>query len=466
MDILLRNYSSTNLKIRLAFLYSLSVFIILVSSGIAIYFFNENYRKQEFSKKLTLEAIRSAAIIYSSPHISADVTEKLNKSSLQSLNHGSLYIYNIGLQLLYISPGSPAHQIPKRYFSQAIAKKQLYLRLDGAEAMILYYNQKGRAYFIITSAIDTFGNRKRDSLRLLLASAVLAGILLSGFLAFLYVRQAMRPLEELKTEIEKIDETNLKKRISLNNTNNEITQIAEKFNAMLDRIEQAFEQRKNFVHHASHELRTPLANMLSQTEAALSYPNNEYGYKKILQSLKEDQQDMIDLTNSLLALSRYEKISFAGDWVPLRIDEILYECIELINEPWPNAILVVDYQTMPEDESQLVLHGNEELIKSAILNLLKNAVQYSYDLKVMVSIEPSVKGIKLQFENKGLQLNPEEQARLFIPFFRGENAGNKKGHGLGLSIVQRIANVHKGSINYETIEPEINRFTIFFPSSK
>ena len=104
--------------------------------------------------------------------------------------------------------------------------------------------------------------------------------------------------------------------------------------------------------------------------------------------------------------------------------------------------------------------GNETLLRSAFRNLIKNAYLYSDDRHVSVAMEAYSKGLYIHFENKGRILNAEDKERLFFPFFRGENAQNKKGFGLGLSIVKRIAELHKGSINYQTIDPEINHFTL------
>jgi len=290
-------------------------------------------------------------------------------------------------------------------------------------------------------------------------------LLLSAFLSYFYVTHAMQPLEDLKSQIEKINEKNLQQRIPVSRRNNEVWQIARKFNAMLDRIEQVFEQRKNFVRHASHELRTPLANMLSQTESALGKNLSAQEYREVLVSLKEDQQDLIDLTNSLLTLSRYGKISPDTDWTRIRIDEVLYEVVDFANQFWPAAIVTVDYETVPENESELEFLGNESLIRAAIQNLIKNAIHYSANCQVRVGIKADKKGIYLHFDNLGTQLSDEEQTRLFIPFFRGENSANKKGFGLGLSIVQRIMNVHNGSISYQAVGSDTNRFTLYLPTA-
>jgi signal transduction histidine kinase len=84
----------------------------------------------------------------------------------------------------------------------------------------------------------------------------------------------------------------------------------------------------------------------------------------------------------------------------------------------------------------------------------------------MVSIDAAAKGVTLSFDNLGKQLLEEEQERLFIPFFRGENSINVKGFGLGLSIVQRVVTLHKGSISYKAVGGNINRFIVFLPAVK
>jgi signal transduction histidine kinase len=178
-----------------------------------------------------------------------------------------------------------------------------------------------------------------------------------------------------------------------------------------------------------------------QTESALNQTLSAEEYKKVLHSLKEDQQNLIDLTNSLLTLSRYETITNIKDWTLIRVDEIIYQTVDFVNQVWPETIVSVDFAPVPENEEDLIFKGNESLIRSAIQNLLKNAIQYSEDQRVNVVIDASAKdGVTLKIDNVGKQLTADEQSRLFIPFFRGENSTFKKGYGLGLSIVVRIIN--------------------------
>jgi len=172
---------------------------------------------------------------------------------------------------------------------------------------------------------------------------------------------------------------------------------------------------------------------------------------------------MISLTNSLLLLSQYENLTELDNWTTIRVDELLYETIDITRAVFRESVIAVHFDEVPEDEELLMFRGNEMLIKSAIQNLIRNACKYSVDGNVNILIKAKAKNITLEFENTGKQILPEEQPKLFIPFFRGENSIQKKGFGLGLSIVQRIIKLHKGAVSYEALPPSINRFTVVLP---
>ncbi|MGI8635089.1 MAG: HAMP domain-containing sensor histidine kinase [Segetibacter sp.] len=455
-----------SLKFRLALLYSFSVFIILLISAFSIIFLFENFRRDEFSKRVVFEAIENVNLYFSVPTPTPGIIDDLNKNAANSLPQEKIYIYDSAHNLLYATPNAPVPSIAVDQFETAKQKQIHTFSENNKECALILRVINDRRYYVFASANDIFGQRKSHNLKWLLFASVSVGLLLSAVLSFFYVRHVMRPLEGLKQEIEKIDEKNLKERIIIQNVNSEVGQIAKKFNEMLERLEQAFEQRKNFVQHASHELRTPLANMLAITESAIARKMPAEEYQKVLISLKEDQQDLIDLTNSLLTLSRYEKISFVADSTLIRVDEVLYETVDFAEQAWSGATVAIDFATVPENQSELELMGNEFLLKCAIHNLVKNGIYYSEDHKVRIIIVAEENSIILHFDNTGNPLTTEEQSKLFIPFFRGENTANKKGYGLGLSIVKRIVEVHNGSVSYRAVGDHINRFTVILPHRK
>jgi len=245
-------------------------------------------------------------------------------------------------------------------------------------------------------------------------------------------------------------------------TKDELQEIATNFNEMMDRLNNAFETQRSFVHNASHELRTPLTTMLSQTEAALNKNINQQEFKLLLTSLKEEQLSLIELTNSLLLLSQYERLS-SFSFLPLvRVDEIIFDAIATAKKMYPSAHISFSFREYPTDENQLLLPLNDALLKAAFTNLIKNAIIYSFNKRVYINFENNGEQICINFENNG-HLIPEEDAQnLMQPFFRSSNAIKIKGFGLGLSIAKRIISIHKGELFYNPSEPDVNRFCVVF----
>jgi signal transduction histidine kinase len=451
------------LKFRIAVLFSLFVFIILLISAVSIYILNENFRKEDFFVRLKDEAQEAAHILFKHHRSHPNILTELSKVAASPLREESIHIFDSSYNILYSTSGNDKPAVSPEAFQVAKAKKEYHLSNDRREAVMLYIEADNLPYYVLASATDTYGYRKVDNLKYILAFTVLGGLVLSGLLSFWYVRQIVKPLEDLKDQMQRINETNLTERVAVAKSNDELSQIGKNFNEMLNRLEHAFEMRRNFVQQASHELRTPMANMLLQTEAALGRSLAVGEYRQVLLSLKEDQQDMISLMNDLLILSQYEGMNHLTDFSEIRVDEVLYNATDAVKQLWPQATVTIDFVEVPEDDEYLKIKGNEALLKSAIENLLKNACQYALDEKVKVTIDAGKTGVTLLFQNIGKQIMLEEQKRLFLPFFRGENSINKKGFGLGLSIVQRIISLHKGSITYKAIGDNINRFTVFFP---
>ena len=118
---------------------------------------------------------------------------------------------------------------------------------------------------------------------------------------------------------------------------------------------------------------------------------------------------------------------------------------------------------MPKDDVELMVKGNDSLIRAAFVNLIKNAYLYSEDKSVQIIIHTGDQQLSIVFQNKGKQLTPEEVSKMFLPFFRGANAESKKGFGLGLAIIERIIQIHKGKLSYAAKGDNLNQFKVEFP---
>jgi len=430
----------------------------------SVYLFYSKYHHTDFYRRLRDEGL-SLYDQYST--LKSNHDDSVFKSLRNFNQHrNSFYQEQLALldqnkNVLYKEPDTSNFQLPPELLKNLPVVTEAEYRFWNEErnGVIIFLDNK---YYVIVSAVDKSGIERLATLRLLLIGVFLGGLILTAFLSFFFVRSAFKPLANLSMQMQQTTESNLTARVSESTGNDEVQQIAHSFNGMLERLNQSFESQKSFVHHASHELRTPLATMLSQTEIALSKDLSHEEYRKLLESLKEDQVGMVELTNSLLLLSQYEKIKSYSKWPMLRIDEVLYETIGSARKMLSGIELELEFANIPEDENGLMIQGNDALLKVAFTNLIKNAWQYSTDKKVFVTIDVVANQINVYFENNGKHLTASETDKLKVPFFRGSNSANVKGFGLGLSIVQRIITLHNGNFAYTAIKPSINRFTIYF----
>ena len=150
------------------------------------------------------------------------------------------------------------------------------------------------------------------------------------------------------------------------------------------------------------------------------------------------------------------------DYPQIRLDELVFRTVEIIQALYPEAQIEVNLEGELLNENSLLIHANEPLILMAFNNLLKNAVQYSTDGKVTLIVNSTRSGKEIRFLNAGNSVPEEQKEKIFTPFFRASNASIAKGHGLGLSLVKQIIQLHKAIITYAH-KDGLNEFKIVFP---
>lgn len=449
-----------NLKLRFALLFTFFVAVILFISCITIYVSFSSTREEDYYARVSKEGEEVHNIFLNAKENKQATTYKFIKET----HDKALFSERI---FILDSANNTVFQYPDSIKSPPVVVSNEKLRNGGEYRFTDDKDYQGIAMFmpqtnsyIFIWGYDRSGFLKLKNLKLILIFVFFGALILSAFVSFLFVREAVRPLKDLALQMQKTTVQNLTERVDETQAKDEINEIAKNFNAMLERLSKAFEFQKNFVYHASHELRTPLATMLSLTESALNKTMPESEYKKILLSLKEEQQELIELTNSLLLISQFEHMGFVEEWPRLRIDEVIYETVSHSKKMFPDLSVNITFATLPEDDDDFIIRGNETLLRSAFSNLIKNAYTYSVDQKVQVTLESNGKTIFIHLDNTGTQLPADEKESIMVPFFRGGNALTTKGYGLGLSIVYRFIAIHKGTVTYTPISNDINRFTV------
>lgn len=450
-------------KTRFALLFTFFVGLILLLACVTTYILFSEAREDDYFKRVSKEGLEVHKIFADIQQDDPRVAYRLIKDIHdKALYYEQVFIQDSTGKTIFSFPDTL--KVPPLPLSLEELKNGAEFRTyDNKHAQLVAMYVPETQSYVVVSGFDRQGLARLSMLRIILVIVFFGGLILSTFISLIFVRQAVKPLNELSKQMKKTTVQNLTERVDERETDDEVNEIARSYNAMLERLTKSFDFQKNFVYHASHELRTPLATMLSETEASLNRELGRDEYRKVLRSLKEEQQEMIELTNSLLLISQFEQMGYVSDWPQLRIDELIYETVSHSKKMFPDLQISISFASLPENDNDFTIPGNETLLKSAFSNLVKNAYTYSVDQKVLITLDADPDAIFVHLDNAGTQLPSDEKENIMIPFFRGGNALTTKGYGLGLSIVYRFIAIHKGTITYTPIANDINRFTVTLP---
>jgi signal transduction histidine kinase len=451
-----------NFKIRSAVLFTALVATLLLVSYTAIYFLYKEFKEDEFYLRLEQKALTTYKLLVEVKEIDNDMLKLIDRNTINALYNEKVLIFDDRHELIYSSIDDQTVSYSKELLNQIEKEKIIRYQEGTLEVIGMQVKDRGKKNYIIASADDTFGEAKLENLLYILIGSFFAALIITGFLSYFYVKQAFAPIDILNRQITRIRQNRLNERVPASKSQDELNQLANNFNQMLDRIESAFHVQRSFIQHASHELRTPLANLVVSCEAALNKDLSQEEYRALIESLNEEHRNLVELTNALLLLSRYENESNQVNMHDTRADEILFAVIDEVQFQYPQHVIQFNFNDLPQNEKELTVKGNEVLLKTALGNLLRNACKYTSDKKVAINLIVTPETVRFEFSNHGNTVNDDELDLLMQPFFRGKNSETIKGYGLGLSIANRIVELHKGKLSYSK-DTNTNRFSIELP---
>jgi signal transduction histidine kinase len=446
------------LRIRFAIGFCLLFALFLASSLVIIYVSYADFRKDEFFKRLEDRAMTTFRFLVEVEQIDNAILHLIDKNTLNSLYDESIRIYK-NKELIYESINRSKINFGEDLFDNVKQKRTVYITQGDYEVVAIHIVQTGGSYTVFASAYDKFGRRKLSFLKRLIAFVFVSGVAAASFASFFFVKRVIRPLDELNLKMQNIDSENLHVRLNEHGQGEEVNKLAQSFNKMLERLEDSFRFQKNFVHYASHELRTPLTAAVSATENALSKNLTVDQHRNLLLQLFRQLQELTSITNALLLLSdkKIDSLQYPG----LRLDELVFRSIEIIRNLYNDAQIELDVDANISSEDSMIVKGNEPLLIMAFNNLLKNAIQYSDNNLVQITVRVSNQTKAVEFRNRGNFVPEHEQSQLFTPFFRGRNASYTSGLGLGLPLVKLIAELNKATVEYFR-QAEFNVFKFTF----
>jgi signal transduction histidine kinase len=336
-------------------------------------------------------------------------------------------------------------------------------------------NGQVSGYLLVGVPLDANNQLGRLRISLIMGNLLTLAIALTG--GFLLADKAMRPVHTITQAARQISETDLDMRLNLPGQD-ELSELANTFDDMLDRLQAAFERQRQFTADASHELRTPLTIIDLETNRGLSMRRSVDEHDRILRTIQSENTFMIRLVNNLLSLARMDAGQLNLRTDVLDLSDITLEVIERM-EPIAAAQSV---QLVIGDLPELLIQGDRPTLIQMLTNLVENAIKYSASV---TSPQVNISAGRLEgagqlvawvcVSDNGIGIDSEQQAHIFDRFYQVDAARNRSdgedelsgqdssGTGLGLAIAQWIAKAHHGEIRVESVVGQGSTFEVILP---
>jgi heavy metal sensor kinase len=288
-------------------------------------------------------------------------------------------------------------------------------------------------------------------------------LLLASLGGSFLARKSLLPIALMNQQTQRITAENLSAQLDVANSRDEVGQLAMTINALLARLDAAFEEQKRFIADASHELRTPLAVLRGETEVALQQDRATTEYQESLGLIKEEAERLSRIVENLFMLARQPVDAPSLIREPVRLDELVADCSRAaqVLATQKGLRLKID-GTLPA----MTVNGDDEMLKRTLLNLLDNAVKYTpAGGEIMIALGSKNGDALIVVSDTGIGISAEDQSRIFDRFYRVDKARSRVlgGAGLGLSIARWIVEGHGGSLSVESAPGRGSAFTVELP---
>ncbi|GAB3296261.1 HAMP domain-containing sensor histidine kinase [Hymenobacter tenuis] len=449
------------IRTRLTLQFAVILAVTLILFSVVIYFFTYHSRRDFFTESLFARA-RIVAHVYLDGTNRGDEASRTSyrqylRQFYRTLPEEEVRVFNSQDVVVFEEGREGKKQAPTELL-QGVRKsgRQVVLENDYRQTVGLLYRDIHRGDFVvIASSVDADSRQKMSDLLTILSSGLLASFVIVGIGGFFFAGQALKPMQRIIQEVDSITASDLHRRLSQADGQDEVSLLAQRFNSLLNRLETAFAGQRTFVRDASHELRTPLAAIIGQLEVALlQQERSTQEYRRILQSTLDAARLLKDLTNGLLQIARASDDPSQVPRTLVRVDELLLQAHEEVHRRHPTCRIDLEFSE-PADSRRRVpfgVLGNEALLLSAFLNILENACKFSVGSTepIVASLTATRTRVRLVVRDQGVGMTESDRQQVFVPFFRADTVRNVPGHGIGLPLTSKIMELHEGQICVES----------------
>jgi len=362
--------------------------------------------------------------------------------------------------------------LPHTYYGETSSKAPF---LVYSQPFVINNNVIGAVQ--IVRPIDSVENTLNQVSRYLILGTALS-LVLAAIVGALIAHRALAPIGAITDTAGGITRTgDLGQRLQITDIGSEVGQLAATFNEMLDRIQTLFNTQERLIADVSHELRTPLTTMQGNIELLqrmFAGENNTISatgpkaevLRETLSEVEQETHRMSKMINDLLLLAQADSGALQLQWAPVEMDTLLLEIYRQTKRvaelrKGPGSL---DVRLGHED--QALVWGDRERLRQLLLNLTDNAIKYTSEGgTITLSLANEEGWVRIAVRDSGIGIHPDNQERIFERFYRTDKARSREmgGSGLGLSIVQWLAQAHNGRVTVESEVQQGSTFTLWLP---
>ena len=266
-------------------------------------------------------------------------------------------------------------------------------------------------------------------------------------------------IDKINSVASMIGQGNLDQRVPLTGSNDEFDELSSHLNDMLLRLQRLIRGMQDVTDNIAHDLRRPLSRLRNRIEVALLKDRDEAAYRKTLEDVLSDTDELIKTFNALLEITQAESGSYRGEWGEVALDELAANLGELFNDMAEHT----GQRFSMTIEPGVKVTGNPHLLAQAISNLLENAIKFTPEKgELRLKIEQKNGHAIISVSDSGPGIPVQEREHVLQRFVRLDTARSKEGNGLGLSLVNAIALLHKAELTLEDNHPGL-KISLIFP---
>ncbi len=284
-----------------------------------------------------------------------------------------------------------------------------------------------------------------------IAVILLIAIVAVTFVSFVLASQITTPINELAAAMRGMGSEGLHRRLRWKGRRDEVGRLAETFDDLLARLEEAFARERQFISDASHELKTPLTSINANAQMLARWGDrDETVRKESLQTIIAESASLADMVNGMLTLAKAD----SGEAIPKEPFSLAAVARDAVNATSQRAgDKGLDLRLEADGESPIV-DGDAALVRQMITNLIDNAIKFTERGGVTVRVRASNGEALAEVQDTGPGIDPGELPLIFDRFYRTDKSRTREvpGTGLGLAIVRSIARVHGGRVDAERPE--------------